>query len=77
MKEYILIGEADGGICGHPTLTWGGSNVGDISNEAAQREHSCTDIASAPDQAQQSATTGMCTPASSDELGEQLRCILV
>lgn len=22
VKEYILIGEADGGICGHPVLTW-------------------------------------------------------
>jgi hypothetical protein len=23
VKEYVLIGEADGGICGHPQLTWG------------------------------------------------------
>ncbi|CAL8464710.1 g4245 [Coccomyxa elongata] len=73
VKEYILIGEADGGICGHPMLTWGGDTIGDDPDQAAQREHSCMDIASTPDQAQQPARICMCTLASSDELGEQRR----
>ncbi len=33
MKEYILIGEADGGICGHAVLTWGVGADRDSSSE--------------------------------------------
>lgn len=77
VKEYILIGEADGGICGHPLLTWGGNTMGDDPDQAVQREHNCMDVAGAPDQAHQTARICTCTLASCDELGDQLRCLLV
>ena len=32
--EYILIGEADSGICGHPRLTWGIADSDDGSEGA-------------------------------------------
>ncbi|KAK9804894.1 hypothetical protein WJX72_010609 [[Myrmecia] bisecta] len=35
--EYILIGEADDGICGHPWLTWGYTGHGSWSAEARAR----------------------------------------
>ncbi|EIE19020.1 hypothetical protein COCSUDRAFT_67934 [Coccomyxa subellipsoidea C-169] len=33
VKEYVLIGEADGGICGHAVLTWGAGADRDRSSE--------------------------------------------
>jgi hypothetical protein len=33
IREYILIGEIDGGICGHPWLTWGYSSEEDSSDD--------------------------------------------
>lgn len=82
MREYLLVGEADGGICGHHVLTWGESAAGGISrepDEAVDLESSGEECTNIPDHAEQSARTEFCaefTSGGSCAQEEQLWCAL-